>query len=420
MKSPNDIQEVAEPLSKGEKNFKAMHKVLLNKKVVPGVTDQDHVFKGLERKKDQPTASYEIYKSEDESKENYDKDLKVKDDYYAAEETVDEATLSAKAARAGKDIGKPGKYFEKIAKSAAEKYGSKLIGKKVAGAVLAKMRKEEVEQTDEALSKNWDSAHTKDKDISHSKPSMKNYRKPGEEMKSALSKMAADKVKDYLAKGGKIRKEEVEEIDERSLTDAEMKKREEIAKAIGRENPDMPMAKKMAIATAQAKKVTEDVDYDYEGEMAKAELRALSHKADALAGMMSDDQQLEAWLQSKISRAKDQIDAVYDYMMFREQPTPAPVAVMPTQSDSMAGTYGSFLNRMGEEVEQVEEDKEKDLAALAPPRDKVTMKDVLVGRGVLKKHPKDPEKHVLAKEDLSINSPALKKAFENINLGKKV
>lgn len=420
MKSPNDIQEVAEPLSKGEKNFKAMHTVLLNKKVVPGVTDQDHVFKGIERKKDQPTASYEIFKSEDESKENYDKNLKVKDDYYATEEVVDEATLSAKAARAGKDIGKPGKYFEKIAKSAAKKYGSKLAGMKVAGAVLAKMRKEEVEQTDEALSKNWDSAHTKDKDISHSKPSMKNYRKPGEEMKSALSKMAADKVKDYIAKGGKIHKEEVEEIDERSLTDAEMKKRKKIAKAIGRENPDMPMAKKMAIATAQAKKVTEDVDYDYEGEMAKAELRALSHKADALAGMMSDDQQLEAWLQSKISRAKDQIDAVYDYMMFREQPTPAPVAVMPTQSDSMAGTYGSFLNRMGEEVEQVEEDKEKDLAALAPPRDKVTMKDVLVGRGVLKKHPKDSEKHVLAKEEtVEIKSPALLKAFQLANSIKK-
>ncbi len=228
MKSPNDIHEVAEPLSKGEKNFKAMHKVLLNKKLVPGITDQDHVFKGIERKKDQPTASYEIYKSEDESKENYDKGLKVKDDYYATEEVVDEATLSAKAARAGEDIGKPGKYFDMIAKSAAEKYGSKLAGKRVAGAVLAKMRKEEVEQTDEALSKNWDSAHTKDKDISHSKPSMKNYRKSGEEMKSTLSKMAADKVKDYISKGGKIRKEEVEEIDERSLTDAEMKKRKEL------------------------------------------------------------------------------------------------------------------------------------------------------------------------------------------------
>lgn len=51
-----------------------------------------------------------------------------------------EATLSAKAARAGKDIGKPGKMFSKIAKEAGERYGSEERGKKVAGAILAKMR----------------------------------------------------------------------------------------------------------------------------------------------------------------------------------------------------------------------------------------------------------------------------------------
>jgi hypothetical protein len=48
---------------------------------------------------------------------------------------------SAKKARAGKDIGKPGKAFSKIAKSAGEKYGSKAAGERVAGAVLAKLRK---------------------------------------------------------------------------------------------------------------------------------------------------------------------------------------------------------------------------------------------------------------------------------------
>jgi len=67
-------------------------------------------------------------------------------------EEVDEATLSAKAARHGKDIGKPGKMFDKIAASAAKKYGSEEAGKKVAGAILKKMRmaKEEVEQVEEA------------------------------------------------------------------------------------------------------------------------------------------------------------------------------------------------------------------------------------------------------------------------------
>jgi hypothetical protein len=56
------------------------------------------------------------------------------------EEQVDEATLSSKAARAGKDIGKPGKSFHKIAAKAGKKYGSKEAGERVAGAILAKMR----------------------------------------------------------------------------------------------------------------------------------------------------------------------------------------------------------------------------------------------------------------------------------------
>ena len=49
-------------------------------------------------------------------------------------------SYSAKAARAGKDIGKPGKNFSKIASSAAKRYGSKEAGERVAGAVLAKLR----------------------------------------------------------------------------------------------------------------------------------------------------------------------------------------------------------------------------------------------------------------------------------------
>jgi hypothetical protein len=47
-----------------------------------------------------------------------------------------------------------------------------------------------------------------------------------------------------------------------------MKKREEVAKAIERENPKMPMAKKMAIATATAKKVAEEAEELVEGEVA--------------------------------------------------------------------------------------------------------------------------------------------------------
>ena len=50
------------------------------------------------------------------------------------------------------------------------------------------------------------------------------------------------------------------ELREKTLTPAEKKKREEIAKAIEKDQPDMPMAKKMAIATATAKRVAEGAE----------------------------------------------------------------------------------------------------------------------------------------------------------------
>ena len=70
-------------------------------------------------------------------------------DRMSEETQIDEADYSAKKAAAGKDIGKPGKNFDKIAKSAAERYGSKEAGERVAGAVLAKLRNEELSVDDQ-------------------------------------------------------------------------------------------------------------------------------------------------------------------------------------------------------------------------------------------------------------------------------
>jgi len=56
------------------------------------------------------------------------------------EEMEEGVSYSAKKARAGEDIGKPGKMFGKIAKEAGKRYGSKKRGEKVAGAVLAGLR----------------------------------------------------------------------------------------------------------------------------------------------------------------------------------------------------------------------------------------------------------------------------------------
>ena len=76
-----------------------------------------------------------------------DKDGNRKESFKQAvkdrEQEMDESTgdYSAKKARAGKDIGKPGKTFDKIAADAGKRYGSKAAGERVAGAVLNKLRK---------------------------------------------------------------------------------------------------------------------------------------------------------------------------------------------------------------------------------------------------------------------------------------
>ena len=68
-------------------------------------------------------------------------------------------------------------------------------------------------------------------------------------------------VKGHAKQAEKLKKiADKDKVDERKLTDKEMKKREDVAQAIKRDNPNMPMDQKMAIATSVAKKTKgEDV-----------------------------------------------------------------------------------------------------------------------------------------------------------------
>jgi hypothetical protein len=58
---------------------------------------------------------------------------------------------------------------------------------------------------------------------------------------------------------------------------------------------------------------------DEEGGMAKGELMSMIKKAQALASKMTDDKQLDAWVQSKITKAADYINSVHDYLMNNKQ-----------------------------------------------------------------------------------------------------
>ena len=89
-----------------------------------------------------------------------------------------------------------------------------------------------------------------DNDVEHQKQEDKDLENVAKKLKGASKTHA--KQADIITK-------HIKDMEEKVLTPAEKKKREEVAQAISRDNPDMPMDKKMAIATATAKKVAEDI-----------------------------------------------------------------------------------------------------------------------------------------------------------------
>ncbi len=111
-------------------------------------------------------------------------------------------------------------------------------------------------------------------------------------------------------------------LEEKTLTPAELKKREEVAMAIEKDKPDMPMAIKMAIATKTAKRVAEEKDpreYDYEGDMAKSQLRSIIANSQMVHDMLQDETNISEWVQSKITLSADYMSTVRDYMQSNKE-----------------------------------------------------------------------------------------------------
>jgi hypothetical protein len=94
--------------------------------------------------------------------------------------------------------------------------------------------------------------------------------------------LSDSQLDDATEMGAKIKMIKEDSLDEKTLTSAEMKKREEVAKAIERENPKMPMGKKMAIATATAKKVAEETEELMEGEVAAKQFQYYHNESSKL------------------------------------------------------------------------------------------------------------------------------------------
>lgn len=119
-------------------------------------------------------------------------------------------------------------------------------------------------------------------------------------------------------------REEAEQVDEREMTSTEMKKREKIAKAlkpVSKWEKRYPgRGKEVMYATATKQAMKEDVEGDYEYEMARNELATAERAIERIMQIVGQGEgNLEAWVQSKITKACDYLDTVADYMESQEK-----------------------------------------------------------------------------------------------------
>jgi hypothetical protein len=186
------------------------------------------------------------------------------------DDEVAEASYSAKAARAGKDIGKPGKNFDKIAKGAAERYGSKEAGERVAGAVLNKLRaKEGAESVEEKappgakaerMVKHIKSGYAKDGKLTDKEKAIAyatawKAKKAGKVEEEGLEKHSTDAVK---AAAGKDRAADKKSGVPANISTAELKAELKRRSQVEEESTDT----RDQHAEKAGKKVTKDLEYD--------------------------------------------------------------------------------------------------------------------------------------------------------------
>lgn len=119
-------------------------------------------------------------------------------------------------------------------------------------------------------------------------------------------------------------------MEQDKMSDAEMKKREEIVKSMKKNFKDFrkrygKRAKDVMYATATKMAMKEDMAMDMpmkngdaEGAMVKSELRTIIKYAQMLHDMLEDDAQLPAWVQSKIALAQHNVMASAEYMKSEE------------------------------------------------------------------------------------------------------
>jgi hypothetical protein len=74
------------------------------------------------------------------------------------------------------------------------------------------------------------------------------------------------------------------------------------------------LGKKMKEIHPKLREAKDSQEYDYEGDMAKSDLRSIMHHAKELHDMIDDNTNLAEWCQSKITLSEDYLSTVANYM----------------------------------------------------------------------------------------------------------
>jgi hypothetical protein len=116
----------------------------------------------------------------------------------------------------------------------------------------------------------------------------------------------------------------------------------------------------------------EEGEYGREGDMAKEQLHTIKAAAAELKSILSDEQDLPEWVQSKITKAMDYIDTARDYML--SQHDDATDDVEPVQEKAVSKKQQKFMG-MVHAAQKGEKPASKEVAKVAKEMPKKAAKD---------------------------------------------
>src|SRR5210317_2131712 len=124
----------------------------------------------------------------------------------------------------------------------------------------------------------------------------------------------------------------------------------------------------------QVRGIKEQDEQDHEISMARGELEAIADKATqlsaALQGKSDEGNPLEAWVQSKITKAKDYINSVSDYMMYKPEEVKEATYgwTLVSKAKDIAKKFANNLTKAVAEIEKLEKGLSKNSTVAAELR----------------------------------------------------